>query len=347
MDRKSSSKLINRTKEAVLRNAGHHDLQLHNNTVHSLMRDSARNLNREVLECQTKFGIFPISFSLPFIDGKYAPSSRRFLLSPIEPRQPYSYNSYEDYLNVYRQSHYALTFKKAGWDCFRHLEIMSTGCIPLMLDANQIPRFTMVHYPKEFLRSIYVSSLDGLHPTEELHALTNQWVNKFLTSRVMMEYVMQIVGENFNKILFVDEALPRDCDYLSVMSLIGLKQLFGTSVHEFKTCNYVYSDFNDGVHAMYGRGFGYTRVLDPKLRDCASIPDTNSVDSYDQVFSEYDLVVVGNIRANAKITKILSESAVNSQKVYLRGDDAAPNRRQMRNLVRLKGYVFSREIYDF
>ena len=35
---------------------------------------------------------------------------------------------------------FALTFKKAGWDCLRHLEILSAGCLPLFTDIVNCPK---------------------------------------------------------------------------------------------------------------------------------------------------------------------------------------------------------------
>ena len=78
------------------------------------------------------------------------PQEKKLLVSEVKPTVPYSYSDSRKYLTQYETSCYALTFKKGGWDCFRHLEIMGSGCIPLMPDAGQIPKYTMTHYPKEF-----------------------------------------------------------------------------------------------------------------------------------------------------------------------------------------------------
>ena len=37
------------------------------------------------------------------------------------------------------RSYFGLTWKKAGWDCLRHLELLAAGCVPLFTDIGGAP----------------------------------------------------------------------------------------------------------------------------------------------------------------------------------------------------------------
>jgi hypothetical protein len=47
------------------------------------------------------------------------------------------------------RSLFAVTFKKSGWDCMRHLEIMAAGALPVFTDIADLPAGTMAAYPRE------------------------------------------------------------------------------------------------------------------------------------------------------------------------------------------------------
>jgi hypothetical protein len=64
----------------------------------------------------------------------------------------YIYDNQESYYEDYQQSYYGVTFKKGGWDCLRHYEILMNGCIPFFPDLEQCPENTMTLFPKELVR---------------------------------------------------------------------------------------------------------------------------------------------------------------------------------------------------
>jgi hypothetical protein len=103
--------------------------------------------------------LFPINFSIPeskiikiedFKLEKYKVEKKK-ILSTLIPGQleTYVYDNEEDYYNEYKMSLFATTFKKAGWDCMRHYEIIANGCIPYFPDINDCPINTMTLFPKE------------------------------------------------------------------------------------------------------------------------------------------------------------------------------------------------------
>ena len=99
--------------------------------------------------------IYPIGFSIhksKIVDN--IPEKKR-LLAPLIPGDlsTYIYNNETDYYNNYKESLFGTTFKKAGWDCMRHYEILACGCIPLFVDLDQCPKNTMTFLPKELIKS--------------------------------------------------------------------------------------------------------------------------------------------------------------------------------------------------
>lgn len=101
---------------------------------------------------------FPISFSIPekyvveepkesWIERKYA---------KYVPGMPYMFDDEESYLDGYRTSAFAHTRKKAGWDCLRHYEIMSQGCIPIFEDIGSMPRDICTNLPRSILEYVWM-----------------------------------------------------------------------------------------------------------------------------------------------------------------------------------------------
>lgn len=109
-------------------------------------------------ELNEKVGnILPISFAIPKSKiVKDINQNPKDLLAPLIPGklETYIYEKEKDYYDMYFNSLFALTYKKAGWDCLRHYEILANGCIPLFLDLKNCPQETLKTLPKENLLSI-------------------------------------------------------------------------------------------------------------------------------------------------------------------------------------------------
>lgn len=246
---------------------------------------------------------------------------------------------------MYRQYRFALTHQKAGWDCFRHLEIMYSGSVPFMPDADQIPEFTMVHYPKRMFREVarhLVQSRGSVSPgaQEDLR----KYFNDHLTSCAMADYLVG-VAPNFGegRVLFIDEAAPAAPDYLSVLTAIGLKQLLGKRVSVAFPMNYLYEDWGGEGQSLYGRGFGYTRTLS------ASLKNPNEVRGQALALSrtdleQFDSVVIGSITRNWRLAMELLQVFRAEKTVWIHGEDTGPNAIERDEYRRLGVTVFAREI---
>ena len=49
------------------------------------------------------------------------------------------------------RAYFGLTWKKAGWDCLRHLELLAAGCVPLFTDIGTAPAGAVAFLPKRVL----------------------------------------------------------------------------------------------------------------------------------------------------------------------------------------------------
>ena len=297
--------------------------------------------------CFRKYGVFPISFSCPNSQeiGNHSYPRQNFFSTTI-PDLPYSFSSVAHYLDNYQKSAMALTHKKVGWDCFRHVEIMSVGTVPIMPDVRYIPEFTMVHYPKEFFKVSLEGFHNGLIPSRRNHEFILEWTRNHLTSISMARYMIRIAKLKPSRILFIDEFLPDIPDYLSCMTLIGLKQLYGSMVTVAYPVDYIYTDYQKDTTSLYGKGFGYTKILDKDF-DTLQDADAVSIDSLKniEVFSKYDLIVIGSVSRNLEISNLLSKKEIAANKIFIWGDDRPRSRKELKQIRRMDGYKFIREIY--
>ncbi len=124
--------------------------------------------------------IFPIGFSIPpeyvravvpakgqglatVIPG--APETYKFLPKPGATPAELMALERSYYADIER-SYFGLTWKKAGWDCLRHLELLAAGCVPLFTDIGAAPRGAVAFLPKRVLGQVLrfpgIESLSGV-----------------------------------------------------------------------------------------------------------------------------------------------------------------------------------------
>jgi hypothetical protein len=300
------------------------------------------NLVMEANDFQLRTGYYPISFSKFENTIKNQSIQNRKPLSTIIPGDPYSYDSYERYLWEYEKSMFAITHKKGGWDCYRHIEILESGCIPLMHDARKIPEGSMFYYPKELFALIYENYLNGrIFEHEHIIRYLEKWFTKYLSSKASVHNMLELSGFNQgthpSKCLFVDLELHKRLDYLSAMVLSGL--FAQESIETFilgRPPEYMFQDYEGDVSMLYGRGFGYSRILEPKSRR------TVEIESLD--FEKYDFVVVGSALRNRFFLEKYRENLKTSKLIILDGADEPISQVQLRWLKSfLHAKIFVRE----
>jgi hypothetical protein len=293
---------------------------------------------RDVAEkCFLEHGYFPISFSWPG-NFSHPRTEKTSAVSATVPYVAYSFESSEEYYENYSRSALAITQKKGGWDCFRHLEIMAAGCVPLFLGAEKIPTFTMIHYPKLQFRDVYQDYIKRSYlPTYDVSLQLMHYANEHLTSHAMCIYFSDLSKFEItmqDTILFVDSSLSLVPDYLSIFNFIGLKQVYGNQVQcLFDEPDYVFSDSGVDVSKLYGRGFGYSKVL---KRSKTRFESRN----------QPKVVVVSNLERDFEILAELKMEYPASKFVMFWGaDEPIPTQIKEHALRLTNGVLFCREIY--
>ena len=148
----------------------------------------------------------------------------------------------QDYKAEYGRSYFAVTRKKAGWDCLRHVEVIALGAVPYVPDLQFLPPKTMVFYPRALLeeaRNFPGTSFTGdflqresftLDPEKFSQAayfnLAARWLEhgrQWLTSKAMARYMLQTMGlTGVRSALVFTICLS---EYLAVMTMHGFKQV--------------------------------------------------------------------------------------------------------------------------
>ena len=103
------------------------------------------------------YGTVPIWFALPFakiLDRSSILKTRHWATVIPDERSTYVFTDEEAYYKDYAESEFAWTWKKASWDCMRHVEIIGQGCIPVFLNLDLCPDYDLVGYPKALLKDI-------------------------------------------------------------------------------------------------------------------------------------------------------------------------------------------------
>ena len=294
-------------------------------------------------ECHERHGVWPLSFSYP---GTPLPinDDPEFLVSPITPGLPYSFTDEAEYLATYTNAYWGLTHRKAGWDCFRHLEIMASGAVPWMLDADEIPRYSMVHYPKVAMATAARALRGGgRRPDQATRHAFHRHLETHLTSRAMARYMLDAAGlMDARSVLFVDERLPHHADYLSVLTLIGLKQLLGRECGVMFPVDYIYDDTLVDVSTLYGRGFGYTRVVPGSARGDNENMGAGAVDT---AIDGVDAVIVGSVTRNGDSANCLLELFPADRTLWIHGEDLPPTVDEVARYRRSKVHMFVRSIH--
>jgi hypothetical protein len=131
-------------------------------TINESMVNKGKYFKRELteLDSQKYPYVRPISFAFPYTKLQSSVPTKEKLLAQIIPgvMHTFIYNDEESYYNDYRESMFAYTWKKSGWDCLRHYEILGNDCIPIFLDIKHCPKTNCTTLPKDLLMEYYEKS---------------------------------------------------------------------------------------------------------------------------------------------------------------------------------------------
>lgn len=272
----------------------------------------------------TSMVVHPISFSIPeekIVDLKQVLPNKTKLLANIVPGNlsTYVYNNEKDYYEDYQKSYFALTKKKAGWDCLRHYEILANGCIPLFDKIENIPSNTMVHFPKEILKQVYAEDLYNkfnLDIYTYFANLLHKWTVDHLTTSAMARYVLNVIGKpDVKSVLYISTGSP---DYLRCLTLHGFKKLLKAECHDYPRVDHLYTDCNTNMNQLYGKGMTYAKLLDA---------NTYRNHNHDNVIREliathhFDIVIYGSIHRCQHLFDLVTQHYCENEVVLFCGED--------------------------
>jgi hypothetical protein len=233
-----------------------------------------------------------------FINAVLPIESKKYVISPLLPGDTsnYLFKAGEEakYYDMYRQSMFAITHKKGGWDCLRHYEILAAGCIPIFEDLDKCPADTLVSFPKELLKDAYRALLPWRNTDEqrEAYPLYASRLLEFAKSNCSTSANVDrfISGNIKGKILmFVGDM---GVNYTRELNWIGIKRRFGISAAEYPPLDYLYDDFPaDKLQELYGNGFTYSRRLSSQLK--VAMTEQELLESLRQ--KKWDMIIYGKV----------------------------------------------------
>lgn len=281
---------------------------------------------------------YPISFSIPTekfkeIRSRLSTSTNKLhILSPLIPGNSatYIYETEDSYYRQYNESYFALTMKKGGWDCMRHYEIILAGCLPYFIDIEQCPENTMALWDKQMLleaNALYRNSFENKSidsVTSEDLAAYDDLLERFLahlesrfTAGNMAKYILETAGfPHAKRVLYLSGQTGED--YLRCITLGGFKELLGDGCHDFPRIPHIYKGEPIDYRALYGRGFTYSDIVDPKLRDGSR--DASIEEDIRNKY--YDVVIYGSYHRGVPYYDLVSSVYEPSRVILLCGEDA-------------------------
>lgn len=241
--------------------------------------------------------VYPISFSYPSMKWERYTNLRYNCVRPhdfsyIIPGRPYSFEREEDYMNTYGKCKFAITMKKAGYDCLRHYEILAAGAVPYFIGLSDIPRNTMHTFPASLIKQ--VMQLPGV-PSEDVvvqtikdgtgvpfidHCIFDNNHFEFLRTSLMRICANQILTSHLYKYLKASNKKLKtssrvavwthtktECwvDYQHVMVCIALIEA-GHHIVVNVNIDFIFEDTDVNPLTLYGRGFSISKCVNASLR---------------------------------------------------------------------------------
>ena len=311
-----------------------------------------RFTNNNGLTILKKYSVHPINFSIPESKIIIQDSIKEKILSSLIPGNlnTYIYNTEEEYYNEYKKSLFALTTKKAGWDCMRHYEIICNGCIPYFPDIKGCPKNTMTFLPKNLIEKgneLYhkCSKYETITniPNSEIKECSNLMkelkthLKDYLTTRKMADYILENSNHaNAKSILYLSGNIGPD--YLRCLTLHGLKDKLGASCHDFPKIPHMYKCENINCSHLYGMGFTYSKLLDDSHRN-----DELDKSILDDIIShKYDIVIYGSYHRGMPYYNSVNEHYKPNEIILLCGEDL--HNCNYTNYAKKGHHVFVREL---
>ena len=306
---------------------------LENNSEWKIRERKFNNHGFTILERVKTAPIRGISFTIPFEKiVKEAPRNKVRMESLMIPgkQETYIYEIEEEYYRQYQESHFAITMKKRGWDCLRHLEIMANGCLPVFIGFEECPELTLSMYPKQLQREINefyniyrYSDIDEPEFVSLYYELLERvldYVRRNMTTISAARRILNETGHaNATKILFLGR--ERGADYLRCLTLHGFKSILGVNCHDFCRIPHLYKSYKEtgNISKLYGKGFTYSALIPDEYH-------ANNLDNYfliEELIKKhaFELIIFGSETRGLMLYNLIIEHYHPNDIVMLNGED--------------------------
>jgi hypothetical protein len=277
-----------------------------------------------------------------------------------------------DYRRLYSTAYFAITTKKAGWDCNRHYEIISSGTMPFFDKLNETGNDTLSILPKSILYEAQVIPginrhslsidhrlFDVNHYNLLLHRLLYYAKHRLTTTKIV-EYILNVIKYPLNSsqkhsVLYISH---EQSDYMKDFMLHGFTRIFEENLHVFQPPSYMYQyptskmwtdeeTKNYYKQKLYGFGYGYKLTL----QNYVQLYERDKKDLSNQIIVEnniktknYSLIVFGSIIRSNSLFQLTIKHYEQSRIVLIDGEDE--EKQSDRSEYAKWGTYFLREIPD-
>lgn len=311
--------------------------------------------------------IHPIQLAFPLTRlSNFSAEKTSFFsdISPLGGSAKYTFYKEQDYYTHYSKSYFAVTAKKAGWDCLRHYEIAGSGTLPYFLDIEDCPQNTMYRWPKDLL--LEIKNLPGM-PTEKevrkaaqsqkLHllkagssfdeqsyqSLRKNFMDYFLqnltTESLSAYFLKNLEPLNNKKILLLFGVASDLADYMRDTLICALANDKNVSLTVYPYPYWHLKSCHPRIRrTMYGRGFTYTGNL--------TTQQLNSPEDWQMIhnsLNEYDVIIAtssSNTGASSLPEEVQESLSTRSDVVWIDGNDIEGDH----TIPRFAKTVFRREM---
>ena len=242
--------------------------------------------------------IHPLSYCIPDenIVNSEVVQKKHIIISDLIPGQQITYrfgpNDEKEYNEHYQESMFAYSSKKGGWDCLRHYEILSNGCIPIM-NFDGCPSNTLTTLPKDLL----IECNKILPYKKNMKKTYDEYVYKLLehmkthcSTSANTRYFLQKIPHSIKNILLIrcDEGVNYTREFFWIGMKRYIQNIQGVAV-EYPKISYLYDSYKGDKKTLHGYGYNYTG----KLKEDYNLLDEEIIEKIKNKF--WDIVVFGKV----------------------------------------------------
>jgi hypothetical protein len=253
--------------------------------------------------------VYPISFSIPASKIRTTVPEKTQTMASLIPGDlsTYRFTDEKSYYEDYAKSVFGKTWRKGGWDCMRHYEILANGCIPWFEGLENCPENILTNFPKKLVKEAMASS----DPESFIPKLL-EYTRTHLTTKAMAQYVFNTVGcPTPKRVLFLSS--DNKPDYLRCLTLSGMKEILGSNCVDSVNVPHIYDDYGS-TDKLYGKGFSFTK----------SVPASSKspLVHIDEIQNRsFDLIVYGSIHRGIPYYNDVMKVYKPSEVILLCGED--------------------------